>query len=161
MNTQYVTYYDEFKGEYTIGNFKKNSAIILAICIISLLIGCTKQRANYKPIFNDIALKTNSTDLKIISEQIMKKYFDEYKKDSVVKELKIKDYTINEIIDIWGNSDKFGFSISYSIKPAYLNSYSLAGNGEVKDSWVVNKFNFVDVEKAGSQYKIINMGTGR
>lgn len=49
----------------------------------------------------------------------------------------------------------------YSIKPAYLNSYFLAGNGEVKDSWVVNKFNFVDVQKVGSQYKIINMGTGR
>lgn len=49
----------------------------------------------------------------------------------------------------------------YSIKSAYLNSYFLAGNGEVKDSWVVNKFNFVDVQKVGSQYKIINMGTGR
>lgn len=143
------------------GNLKRNSSIIFILFMISLFIGCAKQAASYEPTIKDIALKTNSTDLEAISKQVMVKAFDEYKKNSVTKELRIEDYTINKINDIQGNIERFSFSIDYSLKPSYINSYVLAGNGAVKDSWVINKFAFVEVQKIDKEYKINSMGTGK
>ncbi|GCD12241.1 hypothetical protein [Clostridium tagluense] len=106
-------------------------------------------------------MKTDSTNVEVISKQIMIKLFSEYKKDSVIKELKITDYTINKINDLQGNSDKFTFYIEYSLKPVDINSYVLAGNGEIKDSWIVNKSAFLEVQKVSGEYKINSMGTSK
>lgn len=143
------------------GIINKTLWLLLVLCLIGLFIGCAKQTASYEPTYKDISIKTNSTDMKDISIQIMKKLFDEYKKDSVKKELKLKDYTINKIADLQGDCDKFNFSIDYSFEPFDMNSYIVAGNGAIKDSWVINKFAFVEVQKIGTKYKITSMGTGR
>lgn len=90
----------------------------------------------------------------------MIKYLDQFKKVLVSQEVKITDYTINEIKDIKGDTDKFSFYVGYSLKPSDMKSYVLAGNGEVKDSWVVNKIAFVSVKKVGNEYKMTGIGTG-
>lgn len=120
----------------------------------------SNQTANYVPTAENIVLTTDSTDLITISTQIMTKYLDEYKKDSVLKEMRIMDYTIGTISQIQGNTDKFSFYVGYSLKPSDMKSYVLAGNGEVKDSWVVNKVAFVSVQKVGNEYKMTGIGTG-
>jgi hypothetical protein len=119
------------------------------------------QTSSYIPAVENIALETNSKDMQVISKQIMVKYFDELKGDSVAGELRITDYTINKVNAIQGNSDKFNFFIVYSLKPADKSSYVLAGNGEIKDSWIVNKNAFVEVELRGKKYWINSMGTGK
>lgn len=145
--------------------------LILILFTIVLLISFTSCNSNkiselktqeqLEPSITDISLKTNSTDLEVISKQIMVKLFDEYKKDSVRKEVKVEAYTINKINVLEGNSDDFSFSIDYSLKPAYMSSYIVAGNGMIEDSWINHKFAFLEVEKIGDKYKIKSMGTGK
>ncbi|MDV3428453.1 MAG: hypothetical protein LIR50_15775 [Bacillota bacterium] len=120
-----------------------------------------KSAAFYDPLIQYISLMTDSKDLKEISNQIMSKYLDEYKKDRVAKELRIADFTINKIDDIQGNADKFNFFADYSERPADMNSYCLAGNGIIKGDWFLNRTSFVYVEKVNNVYRITNMGTGR
>ncbi len=146
---------------------KKNFIAICILCIISIFIGvdCSNKIANYEPTIKDVVLKTDSTKVKEISYQIMKEYLNEYEKDTVAKKFKIADYTINNINDIKGNTDKFSFWVSYSVKPSEKpsneNSYWMAGNGVEKGDWVINKGEFIDVEKVNNEYKITDMGTGR
>lgn len=147
--------------------------IFIAICIlfiISIIAGVVYSNfiANYKPTIKDVVLKTNSTDVKEISYQIMKEYFDEYKKLTVAKEYRLSDYTINSINDIKGNTDdekrstdKYSFVVDYSVKPSDINSIDwIAGDGEAKGDWIVNKSAFVYIEKVNNGYKITGMGTG-
>lgn len=152
--------YMNLKGDF-MSTLNRNFIMVFMVSVIVLFIGCTKETASYEPTIKDIALETSSTDLETVSRQIMVKLFEEYKKDSVKKELRIKDYTINKINDLQGNSDKFKFSIDYSLKPMDLNSYVLAGDGKIKKSWIVNKFAFVEVQRIGKVYKINSMATGR
>ncbi|MFL0196264.1 hypothetical protein ACJDU8_11930 [Clostridium sp. WILCCON 0269] len=146
---------------------KKNFIVIYIFCIISIFVGvgCSDNKmANYEPTIKDVVLKTGSTKVKEISYQITKEYLNEYKKDAVSKKFKSTDYTINNIKDIRGNTDKFSFWVHYSVKPSEKpsdeNSYWMAGNGVLKGDWVVNKGEFIDVEKVNNEYKITNMGTG-
>lgn len=120
-----------------------------------------KSAAFYVPLIQDISLMTDSKDLKEISNQILSKYLDEFKKDRVTKELGITDFTINKIDDIRGNDDKFSFFADYSEKPADMNSFCLAGNGIIKGDWILNCTRFVYVEKVNNVYRITDIGTGR
>jgi len=120
-----------------------------------------KSAAFYVPLIEDISLMTDSKDLKVISNQIISKYLDEFKKGRVTKELGITDFTINKIDDIQGNDDKFSFFVNYSEKPADMNSYCLAGNGIIKGDWILNRTSFIYVEKVNKVYRITDMGTGR
>lgn len=120
-----------------------------------------KSAAFYVPLIQNISLITDSKDLKVISNQIISKYLDEFKKGRVTKELGITDYTINKIDDIQGNDNKFSFFVNYSEKPADMNSYCLAGNGIIKGDWILNRTRFVYVEKVNNVYRITDMGTGR
>lgn len=120
-----------------------------------------KSYAFYEPTINFVTLKTDSTDLKEISYQIISKYLDEYKKNRVIKEIRITDFTINKVDEIQGNTDKFNFYVDFSLKPADVNSYELTGNGEAKGDWIENCNRFVDVEKVNDEYKVTNMGTSK
>lgn len=120
----------------------------------------SKLEDNYTPTAEYITLPANSSDLKTISNQIMVKYLDQFKQGLVSQGVKITEYTINEIKDIKGDTDKFSFYVEYSLKPSDMKSYVLAGNGEVKDSWIVNKAAFVNIQKVGNEYKMTGIGTG-
>ncbi|WP_209702127.1 hypothetical protein [Clostridium algifaecis] len=147
---------------------KKNFIATCILCIISILVGvgCSNKTANYEPTFKNIGLKTDSTKVKEISYQIMKEYLNEYKKDTVSKKVKITDYTINGIYNIKGNTDKFSFSVDYSVKPSEKpsdeNSGWLAGTGDgvLKGDWVIDKDEFIYVNKVNNEYKITSIGTG-
>lgn len=145
---------------------KKSFITTCILCIISILVGvgCSNKTANYEPTFKNIGLKTDSTKVKEISYQIMKEYLNEYKKDTVLKKFKITNYTINGIHNIKGNTNKFSFCVDYSVKPSEKpsdeNSDWLAGNGVLKDDWVIHKDAFIDVNKVNNEYKITSIGTG-
>ncbi|MGE5629166.1 MAG: hypothetical protein ACM3X7_13840 [Solirubrobacterales bacterium] len=135
---------------------------IYILCIICIFIGagCSNKTADYEPTIYSVTLKTNSSDLKEISAQIIKKYLNEYEKDKTSIKLKLEDYTVNNIDDIKGNTNKFSFWVDYSVKPSDENSNWIAGNGEIKDGWIINKIAFVNIEKENNEYKIISIGTG-
>ena len=156
--------------------------LILCIMILFMAAGCTKHTSDYEPANKDsksdsidskpnsqdtvnssVVLKIDSTDLKTVSNQIMLKFFDSCKNDSVAKIHQITDYIINNIYNFQGNSDKFSFSIIYSVKPVDIKKSTwLSGNGEIKeDGWIVNKYSFVDVQKTDNTYTIVNMGTSK
>lgn len=129
------------------------------ICILSGA-SCSNKPTSYEPTIYSVVLKTNSTDLKDICNEIMKKYLNEYENVKTSKELKLLDYTINNVADVKGNTNKFSFWVDYSVKPLVENSNWVAGNGEIKDRWIVNKNAFVNIEKVNNEYKIISIGTG-
>ena len=162
-------------------NIKKYIAISLILCTICSFCGCkseTSNKASTKkpaevttikpadktacdPSLSKVSIITNSDNLEIVAKELMSKYFDLFKIDTVSKEMQIEDYKIKKISEIKGDSSKFSFSISYDLKPADIKSYVLAGNGTLKDSWVIDKSYYVEVEKSNNEYKIINMGTGK
>jgi hypothetical protein len=141
-------------------NIKKAVLIISFVFVMCFTFGFSSKIANYIPDSKNISLKTNSKDLKVIANQIMRKYFEEFKKDKVKKEFRLKDYKIIELRDFKGNITNFRFYIIYSLEAAYKDSYIYAGNGEIKGLWCINKSLFVCIKKFGNVYKITNMGTG-
>jgi hypothetical protein len=149
--------------------------LFIVICTFSLFVGCSKQTQDVKTSANEVSgtqpfekiskgeiyFQCNSQNLEEISRGIMESYFNEFKKDNVSKQVKITDYTIDKISSIEGDINKFIFYVVYSLKPADMNLYVLAGNGEVKDNWIITRSYFADVKKVDNKYILTNLGTGK
>lgn len=146
--------------------FKKHKflSVILGLLVILSLLTYFFQRykvtGNYDPRNSKIVIETNSTDLNHISNLIFEKYLNEFKKDNVLKNMKLKDYEVNKIYNIESNNTGFEFYVNYSVKPFSTTAYWIAGNGIEKGSWVNDKVLHVYVERTGQEYAIKGMGTG-
>lgn len=153
----------------------KKIIVFIIICTIGLFVGCTKQNQESRPTVSEvdgsqilekmqkgkICYQSNSQSLEDIAKGIMESYFNEFKKDNVSKDVKITDFTINKISDVEGDINKFNFYVIYTNKPSDINLYVLAGNGELKDSWIINRTYYVQVKKVDDKYVLTNIGTGK
>jgi hypothetical protein len=135
-------------------NILKKALLIFLFFLLSLSIGFTIQMANYTPNFNDITLKTNSTNLIVITKQIMTKYFRSYENKTVKKELRIQDFKIINIRGITGNREKLWFTMKYALKPVNMKLFSMFGMWAVKGSWIINRYACGWIIKTGQIYRI-------
>ncbi len=100
----------------------------------------------------------NETENEIVErlylKELRKTYSAECRIDSVeITKLENK----NELYPNASLEAIFGI-VTYSIKNT--NAMAMAGNGEVKGKWVVNKKACVYVDKDNGEYKVISSGTG-
>ncbi|MDP4179590.1 MAG: hypothetical protein Q8942_00680, partial [Bacillota bacterium] len=113
----------------------------------------------YEPSYKDISLKTDVSDLKEISKELLEMYLKSFKENKVTDYDRISDSKIEDIEIKNGNIDKFQFYVSYSIKPA-SEKYILAGNGvQEPDGWIKHRVYFINVKKEEEGYKILSIGT--
>lgn len=136
---------------------KKSSLIILIIYLLSFSVGFSNQIANLTPDIKDITLKSNSSNLTVITKQIMTKYFESYKKGTVKRELRIKDYKIINISGITGNRDKFWYTMKYTLKPINMKSFGMFGMWSIKGAWIINRYAYGWIIRIGNVYRIDSM----
>lgn len=136
--------------------------IVFLILMCTTLISCsanTGSTGTYDPTKQETILKTESTDMSDIAEQIMKVYLNEFKGSSVVSEWRLKDYKITHISECVGSLNSFRFSVFYSVKPQNSKNSWMAGNGFPDGSWIDEKSASVTVGKINDSYTITSMGT--
>ena len=163
---------------------KKLVTLFISVCIFGLFMGCNNNSKEYTKISScdDTAVSDSQenkiTQLKDLRKkkkiEIAKDLFDEYINENrtdwkMVKSQNLNrqpvvcltDYKINDITFVKEESDKFTVDISYDIQYTNESNFWIAGNGELTDNnWVINKCSFVDIQKVGDKYFIINLYTG-
>jgi hypothetical protein len=140
---------------------KKHVFLAFMAALLVVFSGCLKTIEEHNPAYEKITIETNSTDLKEISAAITEKYLKGFKKFGVAKKLKLKDYKIQQIDNIQGDDKSFEFWVTYSVKPSSGKTYWMAGNGRGEGPWIVNKVQYLVVEKVDKGYVIKDMGTGK
>ena len=139
---------------------KKLILIILIIYLLSISVGFSKQIANFTPDIKYITLKTNASNLTVITKQIMTKYFESYKQETVKKELRIQDFKIINISGITGNSNKLWYTMKYTLKPINMKTFRMFGMWSYKGSWIINRYAHGWIIRTGNVYKIDSMDLG-
>ena len=162
---------------------KKLITLITSICMIGLLDGCNNRKEYSKTSSSDNTSvidnqENKMTQLKYLSENenieigrdLYDKYINENRTDwQMVKSQNLNrqpvvcltDYRINDVSFVKEESDKFTVDISYDIQYTDESNFWIAGNGELTDNnWVINKCSFVDIQKIGDKYFIVNLYTG-
>lgn len=107
---------------------------------------------------NNFILKTDETDITKIAPLMMNKYFEAFKAKDIDDKKRITAYKVENIKGVFGDINKIGFDITYSVEPSNLKAYANKGNGKVKESWIENIKAFVEVEKCGEgSFQVIKL----
>lgn len=115
-------------------------------------------------------IETTSTDKEYIGKMIYEEYINIRSTDCFFNlvnginkdsEPSLTDYRITDCKLYSEGKNIFTVGISYDIKATEKSSWN-AGNGVYgDDGWIINKFNFVDIEKIGeNKYRMITAYTG-
>lgn len=115
-------------------------------------------------------IETTFTDKEYIGKMIYEEYINIRSTDwffnlvngiNKEPEPSLTDYRITDCKLYSEGKNIFTLGISYDIKATEKSSWN-AGNGvDGDDGWIINKFNFVDIEKIGeNKYRMINAYTG-
>jgi PBP1b-binding outer membrane lipoprotein LpoB len=119
----------------------------------------SSQNSIYEPSYEDINLKTDVKDLKVISKKLFDMYLKSFAEQKITDSGRISDYKIEEIKVEKGDIESFQFYVEYSTNPASSN-YILAGNGVIEpDGWIRHKVSFVNVKKDYGIFRITGIGT--
>lgn len=138
---------------------KKLSPIILTIlcCAIGYSVFYYVE-SKPKNIEYDTSIKiseVNNYNESQIVEILLKRQFDNYKKENLFAKNKLLDYKLNRIngpITIQSNNQTYDnyFDVSYSIKT--MDSNWVAGNGEHDGLWIYNRSSYYRLLKEGDKY---------
>lgn len=162
---------------------KKFISLFSIICILGLFAGCNSSsekntQTSSSSTASDKIQEEMASQLQDLSEmekiEIGRYLFDKYINENTTDWQMVKsqnlnrepvtcltDYRIGDIDFVKEDDDKFTVDISYDIQYTDESSFWIAGNGELADdNWVINKCNFVDIQKDGDKYVIVNIYTG-